>query len=85
MAKVHINDLSTAAALDGTELVELEQAGGSVQSTTQAIRNVKRTSYTTAQRDALTAENGMIIYNSDDDEFQGYMVGAWVVFDTTPV
>lgn len=32
----------------------------------------------TAARDALTAVNGMEIYNSDDDEFQAYQAGAWV-------
>ena len=34
-------------------------------------------SYTTTQRDALTAANGMVIYNSTDNKFQGYENGAW--------
>ena len=34
-------------------------------------------SYTTAERDALTAVNGMIIYNSTLNKFQGYENGAW--------
>ena len=42
MAKVQINDLDAAAALDGTELVELEQDGGSVQGT---VANVARSLY----------------------------------------
>jgi len=33
---------------------------------------------TTAQRDALDAQNGMIIYNTTLDKFQGYEAGAWV-------
>jgi hypothetical protein len=33
---------------------------------------------TTTQRDALTAVNGMILYNSTDNKFQGYENGAWV-------
>lgn len=33
---------------------------------------------TTAQRDALAAVNGMIIYNINTDEFQGYAGGSWV-------
>jgi len=37
MAKVKISDLDDAATLDGTELVELEQDGGSVKCTTQDI------------------------------------------------
>jgi len=35
-------------------------------------------SYTTAQRDALTAVNGMIIYNSTTNAINGYENGAWV-------
>ncbi len=32
----------------------------------------------TTQRDALSAVNGMIIYNTEDGKFQGYQAGAWV-------
>lgn len=31
----------------------------------------------TTQRDVLTAVNGMMIYNSTTDQFQGYRAGAW--------
>ena len=34
-------------------------------------------SMTTTQRDALTAANGMKIYNTTDNKFQGYVNGAW--------
>ena len=33
---------------------------------------------TTTQRNALTAANGMMIYNTSDNKFQGYENGAWV-------
>ena len=33
---------------------------------------------TTTQRNALTAANGMMIYNTSDNKFQGYEDGAWV-------
>ena len=33
---------------------------------------------TTTERNALTAANGMIIYNTTDNKFQGYENGAWV-------
>ena len=34
---------------------------------------------TETQRDALTAVNGMIIYNSTDDELNFYAAGAWEI------
>lgn len=40
------------------------------------------TSLTTIQRNLLTAKNGMIIYNTTDNKFQGYQNGAWVDFST---
>ena len=40
MAKVKISDLDAAAALDGTELVEITQDGTSVQTTTQDIADL---------------------------------------------
>ena len=33
---------------------------------------------TTTQRGALTPTNGMILYNSSTNKFQGYEAGAWV-------
>ena len=38
---------------------------------------LKLANLTTTQRDALTASNGMIIYNSSTNKFQGYENGAW--------
>ena len=35
-------------------------------------------SFTTLERDVLTAANGMVIYNTTDNKFQGYENGAWV-------
>ena len=38
-------------------------------------------SYTTAERDAISAANGMVVYNSSDNRFQGYQNGAWINID----
>jgi len=35
-------------------------------------------SFTTSARNALSAQNGQIIYNIDTNKFQGYAAGAWV-------
>ena len=44
--------------------------------TVQATKWMQLQGITTATRDALTAVNGMIIYNSTDNKFQGYENGA---------
>jgi hypothetical protein len=46
-----------------------------IKSTTKAFMNARMT---TAQRDALTAVDGMQIYNSSVDKLQVYAAGSWV-------
>ena len=41
-------------------------------------RYLKMPTRTTTERNALTAANGMIIYNTTDNKFQGYANGTWV-------
>jgi hypothetical protein len=38
-------------------------------------------SLTTTERNALTAANGMVIYNSTTNRFQGYQNGSWINID----
>jgi len=49
-------------------------AGTRVDLTTGPIRMAR---FTTAERDALTPQNGDIIYNTTANKFQGYENGAW--------
>jgi len=38
-------------------------------------------SYTDTERSSLTASNGMIIYNTTSNKFQGYQGGSWINLD----
>lgn len=38
-------------------------------------------SLSTANRNALSAVNGMVIYNTDSNRFQGYQAGGWINLD----
>jgi hypothetical protein len=38
-------------------------------------------SFTTTERNNLTAANGMVIYNATVDRFQGYQAGGWINLD----
>jgi len=52
---------------------------GTVSAVLTAATNNILPSYTTTQRDALTPSAGMVIYNSTDNRFQGYVTGTgWV-------
>lgn len=55
---------------------KLDVAGGIATS-----RYVQFGSLTTTERNALTASNGMVIYNSTANKFQGYQNGSWINLD----
>lgn len=42
---------------------------------------VQFASLTSVQRDGLAAVNGMVIYNSSNNKFEGYQNGAWINLD----
>lgn len=97
MAKIKISDLDAAAALDGTELVEVTQDGASVQTTTQDIADLGGASYlkyvallTQTGTDAPVAtvlENtlgGTVVWTYDSQGYYvGTLAGAFTVNKTT--
>lgn len=68
--KLHINN--------GNAKVGGQVMATSVKTDGGADSFIQFGSLTTTQRDALTAANGMVIYNSSTNKFQGYENGAWV-------
>lgn len=60
---------------------KLDDTGGTMtgllQFTGTTHAGIKLISLTTAQRDALSASNGMLIYNSTTGELNQYIGGAW--------
>lgn len=60
---------------DGTYISLQPLTGGQIVFNAGITKHV---GITTTARNALTAENGMIIYNSTTNKFQGYAGGTWV-------
>jgi hypothetical protein len=57
---------------DSTTIVD------SINGTISVSSFIQFGSLTTLERDALSASNGMVIYNTTDNKFQGYANGIWV-------
>lgn len=53
-----------------------------VRGNTKVSGFVQFGSLTTTERNALTPANGMVIYNTTDNKFQGYQNGGWINLDT---
>jgi hypothetical protein len=60
--------------LDANETLDVE--GNAV-----ASGFVQFGSFTTTERDEITAANGMVIYNTTDNKFQGYQADTWINLD----
>lgn len=87
VAKLQDADLDTKIQLEESadeDTIRFDAAGTEVAtmsaSKTAFATAVQLASLTTTQRNALSAENGMVIYNTTTSKFQGYAGGVWVDF-----
>lgn len=80
-SNIQIPNLPVAISLTGTEQVEIVQAGTSCRTTTGAIANtatvVKAPNYTTAQKNALTAQAGWLVFDTTLGKLCVYTGSAW--------
>jgi hypothetical protein len=80
-SNIQIPNLGAAIALNGTEQVELVQAGTSKRATTQQIANLAQITtaqnVTTVQKDALSAASGRIVFDTTLGKLCVYTGSAW--------
>lgn len=71
-------NITSTAAGDPEIVSETDILLTAVDRVTISQSPLKLASFTSTERDALTAENGDTIYNTTTNKFQGYANGAWV-------
>lgn len=80
-SNIQIPNLPVAVSLSGAEQIECVQAGVSTRTTTQAIANLsnayKAPQYTTAGKNALAAEAGWLVFDTDLGKLCVYNGSAW--------
>ena len=80
-SNIQIPNLPVAIALSGTEQVEIVQAGVSRRTTAEAIANtasvVVAPNVTTAQKNALTAVAGQLVFDTDLGKLCVYNGSVW--------
>lgn len=81
-SNIQIPNLPVAVSLSGAEQVEIVQGGTSCRTTTQAIANVQPTTLiapnvTTAQKNALSASAGQLVFDTNLGKLCVYTGSAW--------
>ena len=80
-SNIQIPNLGAAVSLNGTEQVEIVQAGESKQATTQQIANLAQLTVaqnvTTTQKNALSAVSGQLVFDTTLGKLCVYTGSAW--------
>lgn len=81
-SNIQIPNLPVAITLNGSEQVEIVQAGVSCRTTTAAIASVPATTLiappvTTAQKNALAATQGQLVFDTTLGKLCVYTGSAW--------
>ena len=80
-SNVQIPNLPLAIALNGTEQIEIVQAGVSSRTTTQAIANLAQValapSYTTTQKNALSVSAVALVFDTTLQKLCVYTATGW--------
>jgi hypothetical protein len=80
-SNIQIPNLGVAVGLNGQEQIEVVQAGVSKRTTTQDIANLAQIAnaptYTTAQKNALAANPGALVFDTTLQKLCVYTASGW--------
>jgi hypothetical protein len=80
-SNIQIPNLPLAISLDGSEQLEIVQAGTTRRTTTQAVANLAQVAivpnYTTAQKNALSVNTGALVFDTTLQKLCVYTATGW--------
>lgn len=80
-SNIQIPNLPVAISLDGSEQLEIVQAGTTRRTTTQAVANLAQVvlapNYTTVQKNALSVNTGALVFDTTLQKLCVYTATGW--------
>jgi len=80
-SNIQIPNLPVAISLDGSEQLEIVQAGTTRRTTTQAVANLAQVAiapnYTTGQKNALSVGTGALVFDTTLQKLCVYTATGW--------
>jgi hypothetical protein len=80
-SNIQIPNLPVAISLDGSEQLEIVQAGTTCRTTTQAVANLAQVAlapnYTTVQKNALSVNTGALVFDTTLQKLCVYTATGW--------